>query len=267
MGNRPALLRVLDDLERFAPDHVIVNGDVVSRGPSTQSCLGLLDEGARGPAQWQFVRGNHEDYVASHVGAEPPTDPLKYQIGRLSRWTSRQIGDARSSAVGRWPFVVELDGGLRATHASMARNDRGIYKESDDAEIRTQIAPPPAVFATAHTHVPFVRRVDDTLVVNSGSVGTPFDGDVRASYVRLVRQRSGWRADVVRLGYDRDAAARDYETSGCLSDSGPFTRLIFQEWKMATPFTRQWFERFLAPVEGGRMTVEDAVEQFLAELS
>jgi diadenosine tetraphosphatase ApaH/serine/threonine PP2A family protein phosphatase len=38
------------------------------------------------------------------------------------------------------------------------------------------------VLLVGHSHVPFVRRVGDKLVVNPGSVGQPRSGDAHASY-------------------------------------------------------------------------------------
>ena len=41
-GNLPALTAVLEDIERWRADQVIVNGDLVSRGPYRLDCLRLL---------------------------------------------------------------------------------------------------------------------------------------------------------------------------------------------------------------------------------
>ena len=263
-GNVPALRTVVEDIERFAPDHVIMNGDVVSRGPLSAPCLALLDGYRQGAAQWHFTRGNHEDYVSSHVG-RPPTYDRRFEIQRLSYWTYQQVGADRAAALKQWPAVVELDGGLRATHAAMASNEQGVYADSADEVIRAQIAPPPRVFATGHIHVPYVRQVDETMVVNSGSVGTPFDGDLRASYARLALHDDGWRAEIVRLAYDRDATERDFRESGCLSDTGALTRIIFREWKFGRPMTRTYLRRYNAAILAGEITAEVAVDRFLAE--
>jgi diadenosine tetraphosphatase ApaH/serine/threonine PP2A family protein phosphatase len=74
-----------------------------------------------------------------------------------------------------------------------------------------------------HTHLPWQRRVDGILFVNTGSVGRPKDGDPRAGYVLLeaaaldapeVDAAEGWRAEHVRVPYDVERAARAVETSG-----------------------------------------------------
>jgi hypothetical protein len=49
-----------------------------------------------------------------------------------------------------------------------------------------------------HIHRPYVRRVGRLTVANSGSVGSPFDGDPRASYLVV----DGSDVEVVRVEYD-----------------------------------------------------------------
>lgn len=55
-----------------------------------------------------------------------------------------------------------------------------------------------------HTHIPYQKRVADTLFVNTGSVGRPKDGDPRAGYVILESGEVEFR----RVGYDIESAAR-----------------------------------------------------------
>jgi predicted phosphodiesterase len=45
------------------------------------------------------------------------------------------------------------------------------------------------------------------LVVNTGSVGFPFDGDPRAAYAVLARASGGWTATTRRVSYDIERAA------------------------------------------------------------
>ncbi len=266
-GNVPALLAVLDDVERFGPDHVVVNGDTVSRGPVSSTCLEILSERATaGRYQWHFVRGNHEDYVARHLGRPPDLEDIRFELARLSYWTFRQIGSAWAEQIQAWTLTVELPEGFRATHASMIRNDDGIYVRTPDFMARRKMAPAPSLFATAHTHRPFVRRVDQTLVVNSGSVGVPFDGDVRASYARSWWLNGEWSAEIVRVDYDREQAEREYHESGCLTESGTLTRIIFEEWKRARPTIRTWLRRYLAAVIAGQIEIEVAVDDYLAQI-
>lgn len=260
-GNVPALEEVLDDVDRWRPDRVIVNGDVVSRGPSSDAALERVLEAAD-PERWWFVRGNHEDYVLEHL--EPRPHDVVFEINRLSHWTFEQLGPL-AAQLADWPLTLEMQDGLRFTHASMKSNRDGIFPFSDDETVRRQIAPPPVLFGCSHVHWPYVRTVDGTLVVNSGSVGSPVDGDVRASYARIEPAQDGWRAEIVRLEYDREAQARAWRDSGCLEASGPVTRLVHHEWARAFPTVGRWFQAYAEPVRRGEIELAEAVDTFLAD--
>ena len=56
-----------------------------------------------------------------------------------------------------------------------------------------------------HTHVQFRRtRSDGVELINPGSVGLPFDGDVRAAYALVDRDGA---VELRRVGYDNEASA------------------------------------------------------------
>ena len=64
-----------------------------------------------------------------------------------------------------------------------------------------------------HIHRPYVRDLGSMTVANSGSVGSPYDGDPRASYL-LVDDDGG--AEVVRVEYDVER-----EVAGLLASGYP----------------------------------------------
>jgi predicted phosphodiesterase len=267
-GNLVALAAVADDIARWSPDRVVVAGDIVNRGPCSDSCLQfVLDRVAA--EGWGVIRGNHEDYVinvARHPELEPPG--LEGAVRENVRWTRRQLGEA-VELLPRLPERVSLegpDGGeLRVVHASMRHNRDNILVDTPDDLLRLQIAPAPAALVVGHTHRPLVRTVDQTLVVNVGSVGLPFDGDERASYGRL-EWREGWAARIERVPYDRERAMRDFAASGYLDQSGPIAALVYDEFLTARPRLFTFVERFREPVLAGSLSPEQAVRAYLTEL-
>jgi diadenosine tetraphosphatase ApaH/serine/threonine PP2A family protein phosphatase len=62
-----------------------------------------------------------------------------------------------------------------------------------------------------HIHRPFVRDLGSMTVANSGSVGSPYDGDPRASYL-LVNEDGA--AEVIRVEYDVEREAAGLLASG-----------------------------------------------------
>jgi diadenosine tetraphosphatase ApaH/serine/threonine PP2A family protein phosphatase len=96
--------------------------------------------------------------------------------------------------------------GARFVHASPISDVRSFLPEpaDDELELLNGVAEPRLVFG--HTHLQFRRRAEGGSVelVNPGSVGMPFDGDVRAAYALLSEDGS---LELRRVPYDHRASA------------------------------------------------------------
>lgn len=263
-GNLPALRSVADDIATWQPDEVVVAGDIVNRGPLPRQCLEYVLERQRRNG-WHVLRGNHEEYVLNIIADPSPRAGAEEVVRANVRWTAAQVGDVSSLAA--MPTIVQLqapDGGeIRVVHASMRYNRDNILVDTPDDLLRAQIDPAPPLFCCGHTHRPLVRQIDSTLVVNAGAVGLPFDGDIRASYARLSWIDSGWQAEIIRVPYDREQAARDYELF--LAESGPIAPIVFAEFQTAHPRLSTWFRQYNDLLLAGALTPAQAVEAFLRE--
>jgi predicted phosphodiesterase len=267
-GNLAALEAVAEDIDRWRPDAVVVAGDIVNRGPCSLACLRFVQQYAR-EAGWRVIRGNHEGYVL-RVARQPDERPpgMEGAVRENVRWVREQLGAAVAD-LERLPERLSLaapDGGeARVVHASMRHDRDNILLDTPDEVLRLQIAPPPALLVVGHTHRPLVRRVDQTLVMNVGSVGLPFDGDVRASYGQA-EWRGAWQARIVRVPYDRERTARDFAESGYLAQGGPVSALVYDEFRTALPRISSMIAHYGDAVLAGQLTPADAVRAYLAEL-
>jgi putative phosphoesterase len=268
-GNFAALQAVADHIERWNPDAVVVAGDIVNRGPRSHDCLRFVLARVAW-AGWQIIRGNHEEYVL-RVVREPGQRPgLDGAVRENVGWTARQLGDELVSIIDDLPAQISLrapdDSEVRVVHASMRHNRDNILPDTPDEILREQIAPAPPLICVGHTHRPLIRTIDATLVVNAGSAGLPFDGDVCASYAQLIWQ-AGWRATIVRVDYDREQTKRDYDETGFMRDSGPIAALIYDEFRTGRPRLSSWMQRYKDAVPAGELTVEESVRDYLALLA
>lgn len=264
-GNLPALEAVAAHIEQWAPDITVVNGDVVNRGPRPRACWEFVQV-QQEAAGWRLVRGNHEQFVAKWLDPERPRSGVLFEMYLASFWTYRLLGPLARlipSLPAQEQLVGPAGGEVRITHGSMRGDRDGIYPETAAAELAQQIKPAPAVFCTAHTHRPLVRQLNGTLVINSGSAGTTFDGDVRASYAQLTWRQGRWHGRIVRLPYDRDQTARDFVESGFLEEGGALVRIFFEEWQQARPMVNQWAQRYEAGVVAGEIGLAASVDAFL----
>ncbi len=265
-SNWPALQAVADHIERWQPDRVVVAGDVINRGPRPVECLDFVLKMQR-ERGWLLVLGNHEEYVIHHAHPGEPIVGPWIQIWGSSRWTYDKLkGDV--SALEAMPLQQSwqtLDGAeVRVVHASMRGTRHGIFLETPDDVLRQQIAPAPDLFVVGHTHMPLVRTLDETLVVNVGSVGLPFDFDPRACYAQLTRHADRWAAEIVRVEYDRIQADRDFDETGFITEAGPSALLIRDELALARSNLFEWTRDYEAAVVSGQMTMAESVQRFLA---
>lgn len=265
-GNLPALEAVLDDIDRWAPDRVLVNGDIVNSGPDSAACWALIT-GRRRDADWVVLRGNHEEYVAEWAWAEPPRTGQAYELIRLSHWTYDTMqaeAPALAALPDRWDMVSPDGARLVAMHASLLGNRVGIYPFTSDDDVRRRTLPETQVFITAHTHIPHLRRLDSTQIVNVGSVGLPGDGDRRASYGRLCWEaRQGWTAAIERVSYDWLAAERAFVDSGYLAQAGPEAAMSLVELRLARDIRTRWSAIYREGILAGTISHAEAVRRFL----
>lgn len=265
-GNLPALYTALEHIDQWRPDGVFVNGDIVNRGPWPAECLALMEE-RRQTEGWQLIRGNHEDYVISNTNPRLPSSGPEFEIRRNSYWTYQKLhGDMR--VLRQMPNLISFadPGGaeVRLTHASTRSNRESLFSDMADAVLRDKIGPMPALFATAHTHRAFIRQVDQTIILNTGSVGMPFDNDPRLGYGQLCWQGNHWHVEIVRLPYDVQAAIDGFSSTGFLDEAGPVARLMLRELELAMPLTYAWEREYRRAILAGKISVAASIEAVLA---
>jgi predicted phosphodiesterase len=266
-GNWSALQAVAAHLEAWQPDRVIMAGDVVNRGPYPAECLEFVLQ-KQATAGWHLVRGNHEDYVLENTRPGAPQSGPQLDVYRNSFWTLDQL-NGQVEALEAMPFQVSLTGPdgreVRAVHASMKSNQTGIYPAMTEAALRPLIAPPPAVLCVGHTHRPLIRQLDETLVVNVGSVGMSFDGDRRAAYAQLTWENGRWQAEIIRLDYDWTAVEQEFVDSGFMVGAGDLARIMLVEFQRARPYLHQWIGQYEARVLAGELSLTESVALFSQE--
>ncbi|MGH2405503.1 MAG: metallophosphoesterase family protein [bacterium] len=188
-GNAVALDAVLDDIRSLNPATIIFAGDLALGGSEPEACvtrvrsLGILS-----------VRGNTDEFFAD--GQRVRGDPL---VG----WTHNRLSAASRAWLPALPFEHRVDD-LLVVHATPWSISEVVPKGAGVETLRRMLEEGRAAAAIyGHTHVGWIGEVPGAgIVVNTGSVGAPFDGDPRASYAVLERGPSGWTARLCRVAYD-----------------------------------------------------------------
>lgn len=267
-ANLQAMEVVVEDIQRWQPELVIMAGDLVNRGPDNAGCLALFNTLRRNDG-WLPVQGNHEEWVL-RCFEDPPSSAVEAEMRRFTDWAAEQIGRKRRNLLADWAdhlcFHGPDDGWVHVTHGSMAGNRAGISQSTPDEMLDERLPEDISLFVAGHTHKVHRRFYRGIEVVNVGSVGSPFDGDERAAYGRFEFCKGRWRTEIVRLPYDRAATDRAFEDSGFIAGGGPLARIIYEEWKRADLLIRFWGQRYQAAVLAGEISLQASVDEFLAGL-
>jgi hypothetical protein len=103
------------------------------------------------------------------------------------------------------------DGDVLVVHASPADLWRAPMADAEDRELRDTFGDQGArLIVYGHIHRPFVRQLPGLTVANSGSVGLPYDGDWRPSYLLV----TDGVPEVRRVEYDVEREIHDLSATG-----------------------------------------------------
>ena len=180
-----ALDAVLAEVEREGFDVVLFGGDLIV-GPFPEVVVAR----ARELGNARFVRGNAE------------REPGEWDRERLRGDDLRWLAE--------WPFSDSIDGVLYC-HAT----------PDDDTAITTVFTPDDVLRAAfgsvdervvviGHTHHQFSRDAGGVRVVNAGSVGMPYEGEVAAFWAAIVDGEPEFR----KTPFDVERAIADIRASG-----------------------------------------------------
>lgn len=247
-ANIHALEAVLNDVAACGAEAIIVNGDLVNRGPDNAV---VMERVANEPKVKAITRGNHDDLMRKWTerDADIPAlwfeDPFWYGMA----WPARQLEHAGwIDALRNLPMshtVSPPDSQPGAPTLLISHGSPRHYREgygpylTDDAFSEIATSYPADIYIGSHTHRPVERRLGRYLMLNTGAVGTPFNGDPRAQYLLLHAQggpeKQSWQHEFRAVPYDQGAALRAFETSGYLDEGGVSARIFYDELRLSRP--------------------------------
>jgi diadenosine tetraphosphatase ApaH/serine/threonine PP2A family protein phosphatase len=197
-GNLPALEAVLDDAAGAGADRFLLGGDYALFGAWPAETVARLD--ALHGATW--IRGNGERWTADP--AQAPLPPVR----QAAQACAEALGAATVARLAALPPEAVIDG-VRYVHGSPGSDLVGLMPQPADDEDTLLAEVRERRLVAGHTHLPFERTsAGGIALLNPGSVGMPFDGDVRAAYALLHEDGSVERRRVAYAHADAAAAVR-----------------------------------------------------------
>jgi predicted phosphodiesterase len=204
-GNLTALDAVCADIERRGVDRVVHGGDLALGGCQPGEVIDRVRE-----LGWPGIVGNTdqllwrpEEREAQERRAPKLRALLALLFGEWAPATRELLGYERIAWLRQLPDE-HREHGLALVHASPGDLWRAPMPDAEDSElVATYESCDAELVVYGHIHRPFARELRGLKVVNSGSVGSPFDGDPRASYLLL----DGASVEIVRVEYDLEREA------------------------------------------------------------
>lgn len=177
-------------------DKVLCAGDIVGYGAFPNECCSAVEKLCHGSAA-----GNHDRAAISN-----DVTRMNPYAAAAALWTHHRLEERQRAFLSGLRTSLRFESGgkeVSVFHGSPTDPDEYVYGESAS---ETMLAESKAhVIVLGHTHVPFVRRFGEGLILNPGAIGQPRDGDPRGSFAVL--DVEGLSCDIIRFEYPVQDAA------------------------------------------------------------
>lgn len=187
-GNLTAFEAVLKDIRQSAPDLVLHGGDLADSGSSPIEIVDRIRDlgwrGVKGNTDEMLVRPQTLEEFASQSSAPPA---LWDAIREIASATRSALGEERLSWLRELPRS-QGQGDFALVHATPESCWRAPSATATDSDLEVMYAPlGKPIVGFGHTHCAAIRSLTGSVkvLVNTGSIGLPYDGDARASYLLL----------------------------------------------------------------------------------
>ena len=259
-GNLPALQAVIDDMNQFDVDHVVVAGDSVNWGPFSREVLELGFQ-----RRWALIRGNNAFYALDYGTVRAPDYWSSFSLPQVLR---HQLGESWLNAISCLPDTLSLRfvdaPPLRVFHGVPDNPWQAIFPCSTLDEVADWLGSVnEGTVICAHSHIPMERHINRWHIFNPGSVGVPLDGDFSASYMILDGHTKGWElAAYRRVPFDYDPLYREFDRQNFVLRGGVTASLVVEEFRTASlqvhPYIHWKLRHF-----GDRPDNRDLLREFL----
>ncbi|PRO66861.1 metallophosphoesterase family protein [Alkalicoccus urumqiensis] len=228
-GNRQALEAVLDDISTQRTDAVLCLGDISFRGPDPKGCLELVQKHTD-----YAVLGNADLWAARGINEGEVPDAALTMMRAEQQFTQALLSEEDLHYLASLPKNLEIPFSnktqLFAFHATPEDPFPPVLKDAPDDTFRSWTAADSRAeaYVYGHVHTAHHRTLDGKLFLNPGSVGLPFDGDPRASYLLLHKDEHGVHPAFRRVQYDIPRQVKRLEETGYPGAAHPLLTYIYE---------------------------------------
>ncbi len=220
-GNCVGLDAALDDLQQHPADQIVCLGDMIQGGPQPAEVVARLRT-----LDCPVVMGNADAWLLT--GKATDAEPTTERQLAVREWQLARLVPEDRAFIERFKPTIEIALGGRRTllcfHGSPHSFDEIILPTTPEEDFRSMLGPfGLALMCGGHTHLQQIRRLDDTLFFNPGSVGFAyshqqpeghFKADPWAEYAVLTYEDGRMGLELRRVPYSAETIIQIYSASG-----------------------------------------------------
>ena len=228
-GNDTALEAVLEDVSKQGATHTAVLGDIAFRGASPKKCIQLVRE-----LHGKVIKGNADEWVIRGVREGEVPDNVLSLMQQEQKWAYSQLNEEDIHYLQELPMTMEIPLSnqiqLFGFHAVPDNLFTVISNEASNEEFAslTEANPRADYYVYGHIHLPHYRSIGGKSIINLGSVGLPFNGDTRASYVMIERDQDNIHVQFRRVSYDIEKACAKLDESNYPEEAREMIKSIYR---------------------------------------
>lgn len=176
-GNLEALNTVLEDIKKRNINKIYCLGDIIAKGTHQQECVDLIRKNCE-----VVIKGNCDEYFTSNFNLSTKDEVESKRI----TWNRCKINEHSKEYLRNLPFCYEFYLSGRLVRLIHAHPEKTYYFRGNIDKLeriyelllpsRNTISQEKAdVLIYGHTHVPYVQRMYNRLIINPGSVGNSLE--------------------------------------------------------------------------------------------
>jgi putative phosphoesterase len=211
-GNAVALESVLADIHKKKIDKIYVLGDLCYRCPEPKRSLELIKA-----LNTDVIKGNADEWVVRGVGGGEVPEKAFDMMNREREWIVSQLEQADLEYLKNLPTQLNptIEGiSIHLFHATPDSLFENILPNVEDQTIQDKLMSAnmdAQIYIYGHIHRAYIRYIKGKIIINTGSVGLPFDGLALASYAIVEIVAGNISTSIERVSYDVEKVVEQYQ--------------------------------------------------------
>ncbi len=214
-GNIYALEAVYEDIKNKNIDFVISTGDLVGYMMYPNEVIEFLKKN-----KIASIQGNHDKFIAKGNKIQDISvfsqDEVQKNASEI--YTNYVLKDENREFLRNLPEEIRIrknNFNVLIVHGSPRKIDEYLYENGENLlEITKNFSE--NVIISGHTHIPYVKKVEDKYFINAGSVGKPKHGNPKSTYV-IADLDEEIKVTIEEVSYNYEKMVSDIEKNEYIS--------------------------------------------------